>query len=51
MDMLKVVLPPSYIIPLYVEEEEERIFYSSAVSMYTMLTIIGFTIIAGILYL
>lgn len=49
--ILMFILPPSYIIPLYVEEEEERIFYSSAVSMYTMLTIIGFIIIAGILYL
>lgn len=49
--ILMFILPPSYIIPLYVEEEGERIFYSSAVSMYTMLTIIGFTIIAGILYL
>lgn len=49
--ILMFTLPPSYIIPLYVEEDEKRVFYSSAVSMYTMLTIIGFTIIAGILYL
>lgn len=49
--ILMFILPPSYIIPLYVEEEKQRIFYSSAVSMYTLLTIIGFTIIAGVLYL
>lgn len=49
--VLMFILPPSYIIPLYIEDEKKKVFYSSAVSMYTMLTIIGFTVIAGILYL
>lgn len=49
--ILMLILPPSYIIPLYIEDEKEKIFYSSAVSLYTMITLIGFTIIAGVLYL
>ncbi|MCF0133479.1 MAG: AEC family transporter [Blautia sp.] len=45
------ILPPPYIIPLFTEKEERRIFYSSAISMYTILTIVGFIIVAGVLYL
>lgn len=40
------ILPPPYILPLYIEEENKKEFYSSALSIYTLLTIIGFIVLA-----
>lgn len=34
------------ILPLYIEEENKKEFYSSALSIYTLLTIIGFIVLA-----
>ena len=44
--ILVFILPPPYILPLYIEEENKKEFYSSALSIYTLLTIIGFIILA-----
>lgn len=44
--ILVFILPPPYILPLYIEEENEKEFYSSALSIYTLLTILGFVALA-----
>ena len=44
--ILIFILPPPYILPLYIEEENKKEFYSSALSIYTLLAIIGFIVLA-----
>jgi len=39
-----MILPGSYLLPIYVEPEEQKEFYSSFISIYTLLTIAGFII-------
>ena len=48
---IMLILPPPYILPLYIRGEDKKEFYSSALSVYTLLTILGFIAIAGVLYL
>lgn len=38
------ILPPSYLLPIYMEPESEKEFYSSAISLYTLLCIAGYII-------
>lgn len=46
-----VLLPPPFIIPLYIKEEAQKEFYSSAISVYTMLTIVLFLILTAVVVL
>lgn len=46
--VLMLILPPPYILPLYVEGEEKKEFYSSVLSVYTMFSIIGFFIMVAV---
>lgn len=43
-----MILPPPFILPLYIDGEEQKEFYSSAISVYTMLSIIGFMILSAV---
>ncbi len=49
--ILLFILPPPFIIPLFIENEEKKEFYSSALSVYTLITIVGFSIMAALLFL
>jgi len=49
--LMMIILPPPYVLPLYIHEEKQKEFYSSALSAYTMLSIIAFIVIAGIVLL
>lgn len=49
--ILMFILPPGFILPLIVNTEADKEFYSSATSVYTLLSIIGFMVFAGILLL
>ena len=46
--VLMLILPPPFILPLYVDGEEKREFYSSELSFYTLITIVGFIIMLAI---
>ena len=46
--IVMLILPPPFIVPLYVEGEEKKEFYSSAISVYTMVSIVGFMILSAI---
>ena len=46
--IVMLILPPPFIVPLYVEGEEKKEFYSSAISVYTMVSIIGFMILSAV---
>ena len=48
---IMLLLPPPYVLPLYISGEERKEFYSSALSVYTAITIVGFIIIAGVMYM
>ena len=41
--VIMMILPP----PLYIEETEKKEFYSSAISVYTMLSIVGFMLLSA----
>lgn len=43
-----MILPPPFILPLYIDGEEKKEFYSSAISVYTMLSIIGFMVLSAV---
>lgn len=43
-----MILPPPFVLPLYIDGEEKKEFYSSAISVYTMLSIIGFMILSAV---
>lgn len=49
--IMMFILPPGFILPLLVKEEADKEFYSSTTSVYTLLSIIGFMVLAGILVL
>ena len=46
--VLMLILPPPYILPLYVEGENKKEFYSSVLSVYTLFSIIGFFIMVAV---
>lgn len=43
--LLAVTLPPPYILPLYVENNETKEYYSLAISAYTLLSVIAFIVL------
>lgn len=43
-----MILPPPFVLPLYIDGEEKKEFYSSAISVYTLLSIIGFMILSAV---
>ena len=43
-----MILPPPLILRLYIDGEEKKEFYSSAISVYTMLSIIGFMVLSAV---
>lgn len=43
-----MILPPPFVLPLYINEEEQKEFYSSAISVYTMLSILGFLLLSAV---
>ena len=49
--VMMIILPPPYVLPLYINEEGRKEFYSSAISAYTLLSIIGFIIMTGVVLL
>ena len=46
--VILMILPPPFVLPLYIDGEEKKEFYSSAISVYTMLSIIGFMILSAV---
>lgn len=49
--VIMFILPPGFILPLLVKDEADKEFYSSATSVYTLLSILAFMVLAGILVL
>lgn len=45
--VIMIILPPPFVLPLYIEETEKKEFYSSAISVYTMLSIVGFMLLSA----
>ena len=45
--VIMMILPPPFVLPLYIEETEKKEFYSSAISVYTMLSIVGFILLSA----
>ena len=45
---IMMILPPPFVLPLYINGEEKKEFYSSAISVYTMLSIIGFMVLSAV---
>lgn len=46
--VILMILPPPFVLPLYIDGEEKKEFYSSAISVYTMLSIVGFMILSAV---
>ena len=46
ISVIMMILPPPFVLPLYIEETEKKEFYSSAISVYTMLSIVGFMLLS-----
>lgn len=40
------ILPPPYVLPVFADDEEQRSYLSSAISVMTLLTILGFVVLA-----
>lgn len=47
ISVIMMILPPPFVLPLYIEETEKKEFYSSAISVYTMLSIVGFMLLSA----
>ena len=47
ISVIMMILPPLFVLPLYIEETEKKEFYSSAISVYTMLSIVGFMLLSA----
>lgn len=46
--VIMIILPPPFVLPLYINETEKKEFYSSAISVYTMLSIVGFMLLSAV---
>jgi predicted permease len=46
--ILMFLLPPPFVLPVYVESEDENAFITSTLSVYTVLALIGFIVIAAL---
>ena len=46
--LLMMILPPPFILPLYIDGEDDRSFYSSALSVYTVFTVVCFTVLVAV---
>ena len=46
--LLTMTLPPPYILPLYIEDNEKKEYYSLAISAYTLLSVIAFIVLVAI---
>ena len=46
--VIMIILPPPFVFPLYINETEKKEFYSSAISVYTMLSIVGFMLLSAV---
>ena len=46
--LLMMTLPPPYILPLYIEDNENKEYYSLAISAYTLLSIIAFIVLVAV---
>ena len=47
ISVIMMILPPPFVLPLYIEEKKKKEFYSSAISVYTMLSIVGFMLLSA----
>lgn len=47
ISVIMMILPPPFVLPLYIEETEKKEFYSSAISVYTILSIVGFMLLSA----
>ena len=47
ISVIMMILPPPFVLLLYIEETEKKEFYSSAISVYTMLSIVGFMLLSA----
>lgn len=47
ISVIMMILPPPFVLPLYIEETEKKEFYSSEISVYTMLSIVGFMLLSA----
>ena len=46
--LLMMTLPPPYVLPLYIEDNEKKEYYSLAISAYTLLSVIAFIVLVAI---
>lgn len=46
--ILALILPPPYILPLYIDSDVKKEFYSSTLSVYTLFSIVGFIALVAI---
>jgi len=45
--VLMFMLPPPYVLPVYVEDDRENGFVSTTLSLYTVLSLAAFAVIAA----
>lgn len=43
-----LILPPPYVLPVFADDENQRTYISSAISVSTIITIVGFAVLAAI---
>ena len=39
------ILPPPYVLPVFADDEKQRSFLSSTITVSTLVTILGFTVL------
>ena len=40
------ILPPPFVLPVFADDEDQRVYVSSALSLSTLVAIVGFAVIA-----
>lgn len=46
--ILTAILPPTFVLPIYMKNEEARSFYSSVITVYTLITMVAFAIMSAV---
>jgi len=46
--LVMFLLPPPYVLPVFADDENQRAYVSSVLSIYTLISIIGFALLAVI---
>ena len=48
IEVLQTILPPPFVLPVFADDADQRVYVSSALSISTIVAIAGFAVLAAV---